>query len=84
MSLLYLAALVTSFSASKVTRSLGQRWSMLLGGMIFLCGSLVNAAAPNIVMLIIGQFLLGIGVGFAAQNFINVACEKMAKYQTPL
>ncbi|KAI6674107.1 hypothetical protein NL676_002013 [Syzygium grande] len=61
-SSLYLAALVTLFSASKVTRSLGRSWSMVLGGTIFLCGAIVNAAAQNIAMLIVGRILLD---GFA-------------------
>ena len=66
-SSLYLAALVASFFASWVTRRLGRRWSMFMGGFIFLVGAIINAAAQNIAMLIIGRILLGIGVGFATQ-----------------
>ncbi|XP_056167374.1 sugar carrier protein C-like [Syzygium oleosum] len=79
-SSLYLAALVASFGTSKVTRSLGRRWSMLLGGTIFLCGALVNAAAQNIAMLIIGRILLGIGVGFATQS-VPLYVPEMAPYK---
>ncbi|KAK3425644.1 hypothetical protein EUGRSUZ_F02212 [Eucalyptus grandis] len=66
-SSLYSAALMASFCVSTVTRSLSRRWSMMLGGIIFLCGARVNAVAEDIVMLIIGRILLGIAVGFATQ-----------------
>ncbi|XP_030476923.1 sugar carrier protein C-like [Syzygium oleosum] len=79
-SSLYLAALVASFGASKVTRSLGRRWSMLLGGTIFLCGAIINAAAQNIAMLIIGRILLGVGVGFAIQS-VPLYVSEMAPYK---
>ena len=40
---------------------------MFIGGLVFLAGAIINAAAVNIAMLIIGRILLGIGVGFANQ-----------------
>ncbi|KAG6519054.1 sugar transport protein MST3-like isoform X1 [Zingiber officinale] len=66
-SSLYLAALITSLSASNFTRTLGRKNSMLIGGIIFLLGSLLNGAAQNVAMLIIGRILLGVGVAFACQ-----------------
>lgn len=66
-SSLYLAALFASFIASRVTRTLGRRMSMLLGGLIFFIGALLNALAQAIWMLIVGRLLLGIGVGFSIQ-----------------
>ena len=70
-SSLYLAALVASFGASWVTKKLGRKISMLVGGLVFLAGAIINAAAQNIAMLIIGRILLGIGVvGFA--NQVNI------------
>ena len=66
-SSLYLAALLASFGASWVTKKLGRKISMLTGGLVFLAGAIINAAAQNIAMLIIGRILLGIGVGFANQ-----------------
>ncbi|KAL3724569.1 hypothetical protein ACJRO7_029701 [Eucalyptus globulus] len=79
-SSLYLAALAASFLASWVTRGMGRRWSMLLGGTIFLCGAVINAAAQNILMLIFGRILLGIGVGFAIQS-IPLYVSEMAPYK---
>ncbi|KAL3724568.1 hypothetical protein ACJRO7_029700 [Eucalyptus globulus] len=46
MSSPYMAAILAPFNASR----LPQRWSMLLGGVIFLLGALINAAAWDIYM----------------------------------
>ncbi|KAF2546269.1 hypothetical protein F2Q70_00022065 [Brassica cretica] len=67
-SSLYLAALVSSFAASVVTRKYGRKISMFVGGLAFLIGALFNAFAVNVAMLIIGRLLLGVGVGFANQS----------------
>lgn len=66
-SSLYLAALVASFWASVITRKHGRKVSMFIGGLAFLIGALFNAFATNVLMLIIGRLLLGVGVGFANQ-----------------
>lgn len=66
-SSLYLAALISSFFASKVTKVFGRKWSMFGGGLTFLVGSALNGAAQNVLMLILGRILLGVGVGFANQ-----------------
>lgn len=66
-SSLYIAALLASLVASKITRKFGRKASMLAGGVIFVAGSALNAAAINIAMLIIGRLLLGFGIGFANQ-----------------
>lgn len=66
-SSLYIAALVASFFASSITRVFGRKISMLFGGTVFLLGAILNGAATNVAMLIIGRLLLGVGVGFANQ-----------------
>jgi MFS family permease len=40
---------------------------MFAGGVTFLVGAALNGAANNLLMLILGRVLLGIGVGFANQ-----------------
>jgi MFS family permease len=64
-SSLYLAALVASFFVASVARSFGRKWCMFAGGVSFLAGAALNAAAQNVAMLIVGRILLGVGVGFA-------------------
>ena len=66
-SSLYLAALASSLVASYATRRFGRRISMLVGGLVFMVGAILNASAVNIFMLIFGRILLGFGVGFSAQ-----------------
>ena len=63
-SSLYFAALVSTFAASRVTRSKGRRASIIVGSISFFLGAVINAAAQNIAMLIIGRILLGFGIGF--------------------
>ncbi|KAL6185807.1 hypothetical protein ACLB2K_041930 [Fragaria x ananassa] len=66
-SSLYLAALTATFAASRTTRTLGRKATMLIAGIFFIFGTILNAAAVNLVMLVIGRLLLGCGVGFANQ-----------------
>ncbi|KAF7829933.1 sugar transport protein 5 [Senna tora] len=66
-SSLYLAGLVSSLSASRVTARFGRRNTMILGGCTFLAGGAINGGAENIAMLILGRILLGLGVGFTNQ-----------------
>lgn len=73
-SSLYLAALVSSFVASSMTKAFGRKWSMFVGGITFLIGAVINGLALNVFMLILGRILLGVGVGFANQvNFFIIS-----------
>lgn len=76
-SSLYFAALVSTFGASHVTRNKGRKGSIIVGSISFFLGAILNAAAVNIWMLIIGRVLLGVGIGFSNQvTFFNL--KKMA------
>ncbi|PAN25891.1 hypothetical protein PAHAL_4G332200 [Panicum hallii] len=66
-SSLYVAGLLTTFLASRVTAGRGRRASMVLGGAAFLAGAAVGGASVNIYMVILGRVLLGVGLGFANQ-----------------
>ncbi|XP_062105006.1 sugar transport protein 13-like isoform X2 [Humulus lupulus] len=66
-SSLYLAALIATFAASYTTRQLGRRLTMLIAGIFFIVGTLLNALAINFLMLVLGRIMLGCGVGFANQ-----------------
>ncbi|PVH31593.1 hypothetical protein PAHAL_9G184400 [Panicum hallii] len=79
-SSLYLAALVASFFVASVARSLGRRWSMFGGGVSFLAGAALNAAARDVAMLIVGRILLGVGVGFAGLS-IPIYLSEMAPHR---
>lgn len=66
-SSLYISALVAGLGASSITRALGRRTTMILGGIFFVSGALLNGLAMNIAMLIAGRLLLGFGIGCANQ-----------------
>ncbi|KAL6999387.1 Transcription factor stp1 [Sarracenia purpurea var. burkii] len=80
-SSLYLAALLASVIASTVTRKLGRRPSMLLGGCLFCTGGIINGFARNVAMLIIGRVFLGFGIGFANQS-VPLYLSEMAPYKS--
>ncbi|KAH7573753.1 hypothetical protein JRO89_XS03G0202300 [Xanthoceras sorbifolium] len=63
-SSLYLAALVSSFAASKVCDKFGRKPTILVASSFFLVGAALSAASQYIWMLIVARILLGIGVGF--------------------
>ncbi|XP_038895572.1 sugar carrier protein C [Benincasa hispida] len=79
-SSLYLAALLSSLVASTVTRTFGRKWSMLLGGVLFCAGAIINGAAKAVWMLILGRILLGFGIGFANQS-VPLYLSEMAPYK---
>ncbi|CAM8888623.1 unnamed protein product [Rhodiola kirilowii] len=79
-SSLYIAALLSSFVASWLTKRLGRKVSMLWGGLLFLVGAAINAAAKDIWMLIIGRLFLGAGVGFSIQS-VPLYVSEMAPYK---
>ncbi|XP_057427384.1 sugar transport protein 13-like [Lotus japonicus] len=66
-SSLYLAALVAAMVASTITRKLGRKLTMLIAGVFFIVGTVLNALANSLIILIIGRIILGFGVGFANQ-----------------
>ncbi|KAK7358359.1 hypothetical protein VNO77_00286 [Canavalia gladiata] len=66
-SSLYFAALVSTFGASSLTKNKGRRASIIAGSISFFVGAVLNAAAQNITMLILGRILLGVGIGFGNQ-----------------
>ncbi|XP_076940877.1 sugar carrier protein C-like [Bidens hawaiensis] len=79
-SALYLAASVSSLVASTVTRKLGRKYSMLVGGVLVCVGAIINGFAQDVWMLIIGRILLGFGIGFANQS-VPLYLSEMAPYK---
>jgi len=63
-SSLYLAALVSSFGASKACSILGRKPTIFMASTFFIAGAVFSAAAGQKWVLILGRILFGIGVGF--------------------
>ena len=53
---------------------------MVIGGLFFLLGASLNAAAQNLAMLYAGRLCLGVGIGFANQ-VVPLYLSEMAPYQ---
>ncbi|OEL38560.1 Sugar transport protein 5 [Dichanthelium oligosanthes] len=66
VSSFYLAGTLASLVAGHLTKTLGRRNSMLIGGLLFFAGALLNLTAVNISLLVIGRILLGVAVGFTS------------------
>jgi MFS family permease len=81
-SSLFIAGTLSSLVASRVARAVGRQAIMLLGGAMFLTGSIINAAAVNIAMLIIGRMLLGFGLGFTLQVQRGTQYDQGLSYRT--
>ncbi|KAJ8424320.1 hypothetical protein Cgig2_007576 [Carnegiea gigantea] len=71
-SSLYLAALLSSFVASTITRKLGRRTSMFLGGLLFCAGAIVNAFDQNVAMLIVVPLFLSETTAFKHHGSLNM------------
>ncbi|KAL3507913.1 hypothetical protein ACH5RR_033295 [Cinchona calisaya] len=67
-SSLYLAALVSSFGASKACSLLGRKPTISMASAFFIVGALVSALGETRWVLIIGRILFGIGVGFGNES----------------
>ncbi|KAG0568535.1 hypothetical protein KC19_6G026600 [Ceratodon purpureus] len=79
-SSLYIAGLISGFGSSWLASKYGRKRSMLFGGITFFIGGILNGAAQNIAMLIIGRILLGVGVGCATQT-VPMYLSEMAPSQ---
>ncbi|KAL5550516.1 hypothetical protein UlMin_000692 [Ulmus minor] len=66
-SSLYLAAIVSSFGASLTSKKFDRKITIQAASVFFVLGAILNTAANDIAMLIVGRLLLGAGVGFGNQ-----------------
>ncbi|KAI4357950.1 hypothetical protein L6164_001863 [Bauhinia variegata] len=79
-SSLYISALIAGLSSSPVTRLLGRKATMFMGGLFFVSGALFNGLAHGIWMLILGRMLLGFGIGCANAS-VPIYISEMAPYK---
>ncbi len=66
VSVVLIGAMSGALAGGAITDRIGRRATLLWGGAIFLCGSLLAFASPNVVILIVARFLLGVAVGFTS------------------
>lgn len=58
-------ALIGSALAFNVADFLGRRRELVVAAILYFVGALVTALAPDFVLLVIGRFIFGIGIGLA-------------------
>ncbi|MCX0499413.1 sugar porter family MFS transporter [Erwinia billingiae] len=65
-SFLILGSAIGAICAGRVADRFGRKKVILVMAVIFMCGSLGCALAPNVVLMILFRFILGLAVGGAA------------------
>lgn len=58
-------ALIGSVLAFKIADFLGRRRELITAAVLYLVGALVTATGPNFVIMMIGRFIYGMGIGLA-------------------
>lgn len=66
-SSLYIARLVVTFAAGYTLQRFGRLFTMRVGAVKFIVGTVLAASTPNLVLLIVGRVMLDIGLGFSNQ-----------------
>lgn len=61
-----LGALFGALAGGELADRLGRKHSVLIAGVVFTAGSLVEALTPGTIVLVIGRLIVGAGVGAAA------------------
>lgn len=62
-----LGAAVGSLFSGAASDKFGRKKLILLADVLFTLGSILMAVSPTIPVLMIGRFLVGLGIGIAAQ-----------------
>ncbi|KDP21779.1 hypothetical protein JCGZ_00566 [Jatropha curcas] len=58
-------ALIGSVLAFNIADFLGRRRELIVAALLYLVGALATALAPDLVIMVIGRFVFGIGIGLA-------------------
>ncbi|MGH3089587.1 MAG: sugar porter family MFS transporter [Rubrobacteraceae bacterium] len=66
VSFLLVGAVVGALTGGPIADRIGRRPTVLLAAVVFIVGALAVALTPNVVFLIFGRFILGVGVGLAS------------------
>lgn len=66
ISVVLIGCMAGAVVAGGVADRIGRRSTLLAAGLIFLVGAIVSALTPNEPILLIGRFVVGIGIGFSS------------------
>lgn len=68
VSVVLVGAAVGALSGGRLADIFGRRCMLLVTALIFVAGALVCAAAPSLIVLVIGRLIVGLGIGFATST----------------
>lgn len=60
-----MSAAITSFVAGTIANKVGRKMTIILADIAFILGSIVLSLSVHVLMLYLGRFIVGIGIGFA-------------------
>jgi sugar porter (SP) family MFS transporter len=68
VSVVLIGAAVGALSGGRLADRFGRRSMLLVTALIFVVGALICAAAPSLIVLVIGRLIVGLGIGFATST----------------
>ena len=68
-------AMVSSLGSGPLCDKYGRKPVILLSAFVFILGAVLMAIAPSFTMLVVGRFIVGLGVGSASMNMPIIICE---------
>jgi SP family galactose:H+ symporter-like MFS transporter len=66
ISVVLIGCMAGALSAGWFADRIGRRWTLFVAGMIFIVGAIVSALTPDETVLLVGRFIVGIGIGFSS------------------
>lgn len=63
VAVLTLGAMFGAFVNGPIADKISRRWDLLLANIVFLIGSIIQAAAQNVAMIFVGRFIAGLSIG---------------------
>ena len=66
ISVVLIGCIAGSAIAGTIADAIGRRLTLFAAGVIFLIGALLSAFTPDETILLVGRFIVGIGIGFSS------------------
>jgi sugar porter (SP) family MFS transporter len=66
VSIVLVGAMIGALVGGAVSDRIGRRATLVWAGIIFIAGSVVAPLAPNVGVLIVARFVIGLGIGFTS------------------
>lgn len=66
ISVVLIGCIAGAAAAGWLADRIGRRRTLLLAGVIFILGALISALTPDETILLVGRFVVGLGIGFSS------------------